>query len=60
LNSLQAWGVPGREKYVIYPIYFTEWIFYTEAAIKSRKSFPVRGNWHLSLGKRLNRQRIST
>jgi len=39
-----AWGETGREKYVIYPIYFAECVFYNEAATKSKKSFPVRGN----------------
>jgi hypothetical protein len=38
-----AWGEIGREKYVIYPIYFVEHISYTEAEKENRKSFPVRG-----------------
>jgi hypothetical protein len=38
-----TWGEPGRQKYVIYPIYFTGHVFYNEAETKNRKSFPVRG-----------------
>jgi hypothetical protein len=57
LNSLQAWGETGREKYVIYPIYFIERIFYTMTAIKSKIAFPGGGSLHLLLEMRLNWRR---